>query len=108
MTPQNVASLMHPAVDAPTQREAVDAAIADLTRDSLVPFGEKEGNLCFFSEKLNEIDQERLRLPIRGIETRRIQSDGLREVFTPLPVARLAHTLVVTAGLKAQSGTQVV
>ena len=108
VTPQNVASLMHPAVDAPTQREAVDAAIADLTRDSLVPFGEKEGNLCFFSEKLNEIDQERLRLPIRGIETRRIQSDGLREVFTPLPVARLAHTLVVTAGLKAQSGTQVV
>ena len=108
VTSQNVASLMHPGVDAPAQREAVDAAIKALTSDSFVPFGEKEGNLCFFSEKLNEIDQERLLLPVRSIETRRIQSDGLREVFNPLPTARLENTLVVTAGLRAQVGTQVV
>ena len=108
VTPQNVASLMHPAVDAPAQREVVDAAIADLTNDSFVPFGEKEGNLCFFSEKLNEIDQERLLLSIRSADTRRIQSDGLREVFSPLPTARLENTLVVTAGLKSQIGTQAV
>ena len=108
VTPQNVASLMHPAVDAPSQRDGVDAAIADLTHDSFVPFGEKEGNLCFFSEKLNEIDQERLLFPIRGPDTRRIQSDGLREVFSPLPTARLENTLVVTAGLKSQIGSQAV
>lgn len=107
VTPQNVAGLMHPAIDASSQGEAVDAAIKALGADQYVPFGEKDGNLCFFSEKLNEIDQERLQLPVRTIETRRIQNDGLREVFNPLPSARLENTLMVTAGLKALVGAQV-
>jgi hypothetical protein len=107
VTPQNVTSLMHPAIDAPSRRDLIDAAIKDLIGDAFVPFGEKEGNLCFFSEKLNEIDQERLQLAIRGIETRRIQSDVLREAFNPLPAARLEGTLSVTTGLKAQYGAQV-
>lgn len=105
-TPQNVTSLMHPAIDAPSRREAVAAAIADLMNNAHVPFGEKEGNLCFFSEKLNEIDQERIHLPVRSIETRHIQNEILREVFSPLPTARLGSTHSVTAGLKAQVGTQ--
>lgn len=107
ITPQNVASLMHPAIDASSQRDAVDAAIKDLIGDAFVPFGEKDGNLCFFSEKLNEIDQERLQLSVRSIEARRIQNDMLRETFNPLPAARLENTFSVTSGLKAQSGTQV-
>lgn len=107
VTPQNVAGLMHPAIDAPAQREAVDAAIKALSADQYVPFGEKDGNLCFFSEKLNEIDQERLQLNVRAADIRSKQSDGLREVFNPLPAARLENTLTVTAGLKVQHGAQV-
>ena len=76
VTPQNVTSLMHPAVDAPSRREQVDAVIEDLTKEPLVPFGEKDGNLCFFSEKINDIDQERAQLPLRTIETMRIQNDA--------------------------------
>ena len=107
VTPQNVTSRLHPAVDAAPQRDVVDAAIADLTRDAFVPFGEKDGNLCFLSEQLNAIDQERLLLPLRSIEMRRIQNEGLREALSPLPTARLEQTLVITAGLKAQAGAQV-
>jgi hypothetical protein len=107
VTARNISSLMHPAIDAPSQLEAVEAAIADLRRNPYVPFGEKEGNLCFFSEKLNEIDQERNKLPIRTLETRRIRNEVLREVFTPLPSARLAGSLSVATGLKAQVGSQI-
>ena len=104
VTAQNVASLMHERVDAASRREQVDAAIADLTGDAFVPFGEKDGNLCFFSEKINDIDQERAQIPLRGIETKRIQNEALRELFSPLPSTRLHGTLAVTSGLKAVVG----
>ena len=105
---QNVASLLHPDVSSPSVRDAVDAAITDLTNDPFVPFGEKDGNLCFFSEKLNEIDQERAQIPLRTIETRRITNDAMREAMQPLPKVQLHGSLSVSTGLKAMFGTTVV
>lgn len=107
VTPQNITSLMHPDVTAASHRDQVDAAIEDMKNDGLVPFGEKDGGLCFFSEKLNDIDQERAQIPLRTIETRRIHSDALRELFSPLPSTRLHGSLAVTAGLKTMAGNMV-
>jgi len=107
VTRQNVASLTHPGLEAKSRQDQVNSAIEDLIADKLVPFGEKDGNLCFFSEKINDIDQERGQIPLRSIETRRIQNEGLREVFSPLPSTRLHGTLTVTAGLKTAVGNQV-
>lgn len=100
VTAQNVCSLIHPGVDAPSQRDEVDAAITDLINDAIVPFGEKEGNLCFFSERLNDIDQERANLVTRSSDKRQIQNKALLEAFTPLPATRLADNYTVTSGLK--------
>ena len=105
ITAQNVTSLMHPSIDASSQQDTIHAAIADLTNDAIVPFGEKDGNLCFFSERLNEIDQERGQIPLRAIETHRIQNEALREAFSPLPSTRLHGSLAVTSGLKAMVGS---
>lgn len=107
VTPQNVSNLMHPSIDAPSCRDQVEIAIRDLISDSFVPFGEKDGNLCFFSEKLNDIDQERAQIPLRTIETRRIHNEALRDAFSPLPSTRLHGSLVVTTGLKAMAGSMV-
>lgn len=107
VTAQNVTSLMHPAVAAPSRRDEVDAAIKDLIADAIVPFGEKNGNLAFFSEKLNDIDQERAQIPLRTTDTRRILNEALREAFTPLPATRLQGTVAVTSGLKSMAGTMV-
>ena len=107
VTAQNVASLMHAGIDAPSQRDKVDAAISELINDAIVPFGEKDGNLCFFSEKLNDIDQERAQIPLRSIETRRIHNEALRDAFSPLPSTRLHGSLAVTTGLKAMVGSMV-
>ena len=101
---QNVTSLMHPGVDAPSRRDAAEAAIKDLITNPRVPFGEKDGNLCFFSEKLNDIDVERAHLSTRTLETRRILSERLREAFDPLPATKLHGTLAVTSGLKLVTG----
>lgn len=104
VTVQNVASLTHPGIAAASRQEQIQAAVEELKRDGFVPFGEKDGDLCFFSEKINEIDQERAAIPLRSIETRRIQNETLREAFNPLPATRLHGTLSVTSGLKVISG----
>jgi hypothetical protein len=106
VTAQNISSLMQASVDAPSRRQDVDAAIVDLITDSIVPFGEKDGNLIFFSERLNDIDQERSQLPVMSFETFRIRNDALREAFSPLPSVRLHQSLSVTSGLKAVEGAR--
>ncbi len=106
-TVHNVAALMHPAVDAPSRADAVRTAVDELLSHAFVPLGENENGLRFFSEKLNDIEQERARVPLRAADTRRIFNEALREVFSPLPSARLHGTLAVTTGIKAQTGAQV-
>jgi len=107
VTAHNIASLMHPAVDAASHQEEIDQAIEDLINDGYIPFGERDGNLCFFSEKINDIEQERARLPLRAIETRRIQNEALRLAFDPRPSTKLNGNLTVTPGLKTIAGNNV-
>ena len=51
--------LMHPAVDGASHGRAVKQAVERLLKDPIVPLGEKDGSLRFFSEKLNDVEQER-------------------------------------------------
>src|SRR5207253_1818777 len=44
VTAQNVTSLIHPQVTAPSRRDQVEAAIKALLNDPHVPFGERDGN----------------------------------------------------------------
>ena len=105
VTVQNVSSLMHQGITAPPRKDAVETAVNELINDPFVPFGEQEGNLRFFSEKLNEIELERAQVPLRTIETRRIFNESLKELFNPLPKTLLNNTSTVTSGLKSQSGS---
>lgn len=105
VTLQNISGLMHPEIAAASLREEVDHAINEMINNSMAPFGEQEGNLCFFSEKLNDIEQERAQIPLRSVETRRIYNEVLKETFNPLPSTHLNGALTVRTGLKSQSGT---
>ena len=107
ITIQNVSSLMHPGIASSSCKNDVENAVNEMINDPIVPFGEQEGNLCFFSEKLNDIEQERAQIPLRSIETRRIYNEALKETFNPLPSTRLNGTLAVKSGLKSQSGSLV-
>ena len=104
---RNVAALMHPSIDTPGRAADVDKAIQDLIQDPIVPLGEKDGNLCFFSEKLNDIEKERSELSVRTIEARKIHSEQLRELFSPLPSTRLENTRNVQSGIKTNAGNHV-
>jgi hypothetical protein len=94
---------MHGNVAAQSQLEAVNKAIEELINDPKVPLAEKENELCFFSERLNDIEQERHQLRLQSIELRKISNLALKEVLSPLPTAQLNDTLTVTTGIKYQN-----
>lgn len=104
---QNVASLMHPSVTAPSQLDTVKKAVEDLLNDVHVPLGEKDGSLVFLSEKLRDIEQERGALALRTVDVKRIFNDALRESFNPLPRVSLHGTMAVATGLKIQAGSSI-
>jgi hypothetical protein len=106
VTVHNLASLMHPSIDAPSRVEDIRMAVEEMLNDPIVPLGSKDGHLCFLSEKLRDIEQERGKIPVRSIEARRIFNEALRENFNPLPSARVMATLAATSGLKIRTGTQ--
>jgi hypothetical protein len=98
---ENVTALMHSEIAAPSMAEKVKEAVDRLLKDSIVPLGEeKDGLLRFFSEKLNDVEQERAQLVPRTPDLRRVFSDGLKELFEQPPSVRLHGSLTVTAGLK--------
>lgn len=100
ITRHNVAALMHGDVTAQSQKEAINQAIEDLINDPKVPLAEKDGELTFFSEKLNDIEQERHQLRLPSIELRKIMSNALRDVMSPLPSVSLNGSRSVQTGIK--------
>ena len=100
---QNVTSLMHGGVADASAADQIKKAVEELISDAIVPLGEQDGNLCFHSEKLNDIEQERGTIPLRAVELRRIQNETLREAYSPLPSTHLNGTLSVQTGLRAQT-----
>lgn len=103
ITVQNIASLMHPGIKETSLFDSVKEAVEELISDSFVPFGEQEGQLRFFSEKLNDIEIDRANIPLKTVELRRIQNEALQEVYSPLPSTHLNGTLSVSTGLKAHA-----
>ena len=100
ITRHNVAALMHGDVRAQSQKDAINQAIEDLINDPKVPLAEKDGELTFFSEKLNDIEQERHQLRLPSIELRKIMSNALRDVMSPLPSVSLNGSRSVQTGIK--------
>lgn len=99
---ENVAALVHPAVDASSQSDAVEEAVKNLIAEETVPLAEIDGNLRFMSEAVSELEQERRGLiPIQA-ERSRIVNDLLKDVFTPLPRASLHGTRNIQCGIKTQ------
>ena len=108
ITVQNVSSLMQSSVTGAFQLEAAKTAVDELLADVDVPLGtEKDGSLVFLSERLRDIEQERGALALRAVDVRRAFNDALRDVFDTLPRVNLHGTLVVSSGLRVQTGSAV-
>jgi hypothetical protein len=98
---QNIAALMHPSADAESLADQVKAAVAALVKDTFIPLMEEQnGTVRFFSEKLTDIEKERAELTVRTADARRILNGALKDVFDPLPTAKVHGSLSVTSGIR--------
>ncbi len=101
VTVDNLAALMHPAVDAPSRRSEVAEKVEAMLANPYVSLGEKGGSLRFLSEKVTEIEQEKALLHVRGNEVKSIFNGALsKDVFKQRPRVLLAGTAQITSGLK--------
>lgn len=102
---ENLAAVMHPSVDSASLASDVSKAVDEMLKEPSIPLNEIDGSLRFMSEKVLELEQEKMKLVIRPADTRNVFHTKLREIFTPAPISYLNGSRVVTSGVKALSGS---
>jgi hypothetical protein len=105
---ENVAALLHPAVDASSQLDAVKQAVAKLMEEKAVHLSEVNGRLQFMSEAVAEIESAKARIMPYERELRKVLNEKLSQIFTPGPAIRLEGTRSVAAGIKTAFGASMV
>ncbi len=103
ITEHNISALLQSSIEGPSFSEKVSKAVDDMISNPRLPFGEQNGSLRFFSEKLNEIEKDRAEIIPRTIELKRIFSEGLKNVFNRLPSVKVHGSLNVQTGMKLYS-----
>ena len=102
---ENVAALLHPNADAPSQLSTVKAAVDELLLEKEAHLSEIDGRLRFMSEAVADMEKQRAGIHAGPREIRLVLHDKLKQIFTPAPTVRLLSTRSVTTGIKAMSGT---
>jgi hypothetical protein len=104
VTVANIAALMQPEVGSPSVKDEVDKAVAAMLGDSLIPLGEKNGSLRFLTQAAVTLQRQFDLIEYRNADVRAELNGVLRDIFKPLPSARIAQIRPVTAGLKVVIG----
>jgi len=101
---ENVAAMIHPAVDAPSLGDDVNKAVEDLLGEPAVPLNEVDGSLRFMSEAVIDLEKERLKMIPRLADIRNIHNKILGEIFTATPTVKLLGNRSVSTGFKVYAG----
>ena len=101
---ENVAAMIHPAVDAPSLGDDVNKAVDDLLAEPAIPLNEVDGSLRFMSEAVIDLEKERLKMIPRMADIRNIHNKILGEIFTATPTVKLLGTRSVGTGFKVYAG----
>lgn len=100
----NVAALMHGAVESPTLHDKISKAVDQMLTEPAIPLNEVDGSLRFMSEAVIDLEKERLKIQPRIADTRHLFNTMLRDIFTPAPTVRLNNSRAVSTGLKVFTG----
>ncbi|MDB4657245.1 BREX system P-loop protein BrxC [Verrucomicrobiales bacterium] len=104
ITRPNLAALLYPAVGADSVADQVDAAVATLISDKLVPIGENEGTIGFQSETVSKIDKDRDSIVVTATSRLATQSRLLREMFQKTPRVTIDGAKTVDSGISLFEG----
>ena len=101
---ENVAAMIHPAVDAPSLGDDVNKAVDELLVEPAVPLNEVDGSLRFMSEAVIDLEKERQKIQPRIADIRSVHNKILGEIFATTPAVKLQGTRAVSTGFKVYAG----
>lgn len=104
VTAGNIAALLQSTISKPSLKDDVEKAIARMLDDGMIPLGEKDGGLRFLTQAAVTLQQKFDTTEYRQADVRSEVNGALRNIFTPLPSARLENVRPVKAGLKVEIG----
>ena len=99
LSAKNVAALMHPQASSVSMFGKVEATVEELKNTPGCTLNEIDGELRFMTDAIINIEVEKNKiLPTSG-DVRKVYEDMIKDVFSPVPQARLLNTKTVRTGI---------
>jgi len=96
----NLAAMMHPTVDASSQKENIKSIIAELKSTPGLTLSEIDGQLRFMTDAIIGIEKDKEKIHVGSGEIRRIYEGQIEDIFSPVPSARIKNTKSVKTGIQ--------
>ncbi len=102
---ENIAAMMHPAVDSASLRDSVGKAVADMLDNPEIPMNEVDGGLRFMSEAVMDLEKARLKIDCYQRDINHLRNAILKDILATAPAVQLMNTRSVKSGYKVRAGS---
>jgi hypothetical protein len=99
LSTKNVAVLMHPNVGNDSIYDKVSVIVEELKNTPGCTLNEIDGELRFMTDAIINIENEKNKIVPSSGEIRKVYEDIIKDIFSPVPSARLLNTKTVRAGI---------
>lgn len=99
LSSKNVAALMHPSIDSESREKEVQTLIDDIKSVKGNTLQEIDGQLRFMTDAIINIENEKNKYTPQGSDKRKVYEEIIKDIFSPVPTARLLNTKSVKGGI---------
>jgi hypothetical protein len=99
LSPRNVAALMLPSVDSDSNEKEISKIIDDIKSMKNNTLQEIDGELRFMTDAIINIENEKSKYNPGPSDKKKIYEDIIKDIFSPVPSARLHNTKTVKSGI---------
>ena len=97
---ENLAVMMHPSVEAPSQLDALKLKVNELKGTRGLTLKEIDGQLRFMTDAIIKLEDEKQRVAVSGTAIRKVFESQIEDIFRIIPSARIANTKSVKSGIQ--------
>ncbi len=99
LSTKNLAVVMHQSVDSDSITKRISEIVEELKKMPGCTLNEIDGQLRFMTEAITNLEIEKGRTRVDSKETRKVYEDIIKDIFSPVPQARLHNTKTVRSGV---------
>ncbi|MBK7566196.1 MAG: BREX system P-loop protein BrxC [Bacteroidetes bacterium] len=97
---ENLAAMMHPMVEASSQKDAVKTIIVELKNTPGLTLSEIDGQLRFMTDAIIGLEKDKEKIHVGNSEIRKVYEGQIEDIFTPVPSVRVINTKSVKTGIQ--------